>query len=59
MYQIAVCEDEASVREALCQMCGELLSERNISHEITAFSGVIFYVLLVIIIPQENNRYFK
>lgn len=25
----------------------------------TAFSGVIFYVLLVIIIPQENNRYFK
>lgn len=40
MYQIAVCEDEASVREALCQMCGELLSERNISHEITAFSGV-------------------
>ena len=25
----------------------------------TAFSGVIFYVLLGIIIPQENNRYFK
>ena len=25
----------------------------------TAFSGVIFYALLVIIIPQENNRYFK
>lgn len=25
----------------------------------TAFSGVIFYVLLVIIIPQENKRYFK
>lgn len=25
----------------------------------TAFSGVVFYVLLVIIIPQENKRYFK
>jgi phage shock protein C len=25
----------------------------------TAFSGVIVYFILVIVIPQEKNRYFK
>ena len=25
----------------------------------TAFSGVIAYFILVIVIPQEKNRYFK
>ena len=39
MYQIAVCEDETLVRESLCGMCGEILSERNISYEITPFSS--------------------
>ena len=39
MYQIAVCEDETLARESLCGMCGEILSERNISYEITPFSS--------------------
>ena len=39
MYQIAVCEDETLAREFLCGMCGEILSERNISYEITPFSS--------------------
>lgn len=37
MYRVAVCEDEAQTREALCSLCGELLSERSISHELVPF----------------------
>lgn len=39
MYRVAVCEDEGPARESLCAMCGEILSERNISHEITPSSS--------------------
>ena len=39
MYQIAICEDEMPVRESLCEMCGQILAERNIPYELTPFSS--------------------
>lgn len=39
MYQIAVCEDDAAVREPLCRMCSEILEHMDISHEVTPFSN--------------------
>lgn len=38
-YRLAVCEDDQTVREGICQFCGEVLTEEKISHEITAFSS--------------------
>ena len=38
MYQIAVCEDDAAVREPLCRMCSEILEHMEVSHEVTPFS---------------------
>lgn len=39
MYRVAICEDEAPVREALHRMCGELLAELDVPNEITTFSS--------------------
>ena len=39
MYQIAVCEDDAAIREPLCRMCSEILEHMDISHEVTPFSN--------------------
>ena len=38
MYRVAICEDEAPVRESLHRMCGELLAELDVPNEITTFS---------------------
>lgn len=37
-YQLAVLEDNVLMREQICSMCGEILSEAGISYEITEFS---------------------
>ena len=39
MYRVAICEDEAPVRESLHRMCGELLAELDVPNEITTFSS--------------------
>lgn len=39
LYSIAVCEDEDAVRKEICRMCGEILDEAGIRHEITPFSA--------------------
>ena len=39
MYRIAVCEDEANVREQLCSCCNDILNEDMIEHKIMPFSS--------------------
>lgn len=39
-YQLAVCEDDKTIREAVCRFCDEILKEAGIPHEIAAFSQV-------------------
>lgn len=38
-YCLAVCEDDEIVRNEICRVCGEMLTEEQIDHEITPFSG--------------------
>ncbi len=33
-YRVAVCEDEAALREQLCALCGEILTDLKVEHEI-------------------------
>ena len=37
-YRLAVCEDEEVIREELCRLCGEILSDARITHKIMSFS---------------------
>lgn len=39
-YSLAVCEDDATIREAVCRFCDKVLEEAGIPHEIMAFSQV-------------------
>ena len=39
MDQIAVCEDDVSVRESLCRMCGEILEDADVTHGVTPFDS--------------------
>ena len=38
-YHLAVCEDNGVIREEICQLCDEILTEDKIIHEITDFSS--------------------
>ena len=39
MYRVAVCDDEAEVREQLCRMVGELLEERDVSCRVVPYAS--------------------
>ena len=39
MYRLAICEDEENLREELRRLCEEILSELNVSFEISVFSS--------------------
>ncbi len=39
MYRVAICEDEQDTQEIICSLCGEILSELETEHTITAFSS--------------------
>lgn len=39
IYRVAICEDEAPIREALLQMCRELLSQLAPEHQVEAFAS--------------------
>ena len=38
-YKLAVCEDDEMIRKELCGLCGGILDEEGVSHEITVFSS--------------------
>ena len=38
-YHLAVCEDNGVIREEICQLCDEILTEDKIIHEITDLSS--------------------
>lgn len=38
-YQIAVRENDVSVRESQCRICGEILEDADIPHGVTPFAG--------------------
>lgn len=38
-YRIAVCDDDDIIREDLCSLCREILTDESIAYEITAFSA--------------------
>ena len=38
-YKLAVCEDDEMIQKELCGLCGGILDEEGISHEITVFSS--------------------
>lgn len=39
MYRLAVCEDESCQLEELCSLCGDILKQMGIPHEIAAFAS--------------------
>ena len=64
-YHLAVCEDNGVIREEICQLCDEILTEDKIIHEITDFSsaaelqkvldeGKEFFDLLLLDIQMEG-----
>ncbi len=38
-YHLAVCEDNVIIREEICQLCDEILTEDKIAHKISEFSS--------------------
>ena len=38
-YKLAVCEDDEMIQKELCGLCGGILDEEGVSHEITVFSS--------------------
>lgn len=38
-YRLAVCEDDKVVRDEICRVCDEALTEEKVEHEITLFSN--------------------
>ncbi len=65
-YRLAVCEDDKIVRDEICRVCDETLTEEKIDHEITSFSSAeqmekIFqskgqvFDLLILDIQLENK----
>ena len=67
MYRLAVCEDEQEQREALCTLCGDVLTELGVEHTVTAFpsaealsaalqAGAVFDLMcLDIILPGKSG----
>ncbi len=66
MYRLAICEDESCQLEALCSLCGDILQQMEIPHEITAFasadelaaalkSGAQFNLLCLDILMDEQT----
>lgn len=39
MYRVAVCEDEAVLRDELCAQCGQILDDLKVEHTISPFSS--------------------
>ena len=66
-YRLAVCEDDQNVRDAICQVCDKVLTEKKITHKITSFSsawkldeflkawGEIFHLLILDIEMEQKT----
>lgn len=39
IYRLAVCEDDRDIRKEISRLCGEILTETQIAHEISCFSN--------------------
>ena len=39
LYRVAICEDEASVREENARMCGDILNRLEVEHSLQLFSS--------------------
>ena len=37
MYKIAVCEDESIIRDDICRLCSDILTEKHMEHSLTTF----------------------
>ena len=38
-YRLAICEDDPLVRDEMCALCRDILTEEQIEHEVTLFSS--------------------
>ena len=38
-YRLAICEDDPLVRDEMCALCRDILTEEQIEHEVTPFSS--------------------